>query len=358
LRQTHCIEQRRSAGGVISYRAKVRIKGARPVSKSFRRRTDAVKWIESQRTALREGRDFPAVLSRRYTLAEAIDRYEREVLPRKPRTAGYQKPQLAWWRRQLGHLLLADVTAGAISEARARLATEPGRTHRARGPATANRYMAVLSHVLAIADREWEWVDQNPARRLGKLPEPRGRQRFLSAEECNTLLQTCVDLGHADLHDVVLLAMSTGMRRNEILWLRVAQVDIERGLIQLTDTKNGDSRGVPLAGRAHERLRLRVDRCDRRDALLFCGQTGVTPLDIRKPWYAVLKRAGFADLRLHDLRHTAASLLAKGGASLQEVGAVLGHKSPAMTKRYTHFAVSHVQKIVADMNSEVFPHVP
>ncbi|MBK7742775.1 MAG: site-specific integrase [Betaproteobacteria bacterium] len=278
------------------------------------------------------------------------------MLPRKPRTAGFQKQQLLWWRRQLGHLLLTDVTTGAISEVRARLTSNPGAPVDLEVPRPPID-MAVLSHVLGVADREWEWIANNPVRRLRKLPEPRGRQVFLSVRECATLLQTCLDLRHTDLHDVVLVALPTGMPRNEILWLSAAQVDVERGLIRLTDTKNGEPRGVPVAGRALERLQARVGQCDRPDALLFCGQTGTTPFDIRKPWYAVLKHAAFADLRFHDLRHTAASLLAEGGASLQEVGAVLGHKSAAMTKRYTHFATTHLAQVVATMNTRNFPGV-
>ena len=153
-----------------------------------------------------------------------------------------------------------------------------------------------------------------------------------------------------DLHDVVVLACSTGMRRNEILWLRFDQIDVERGMIYLYDTKNGERRGVPLAGTALELMRQRVQLKKNDDDLIFAGETGVTPFDIRKPWYAALKQVGQQGLRIHDLRHTAASFLAKNGASLPEIGGVLGHKSPVMTKRYAHFADSHLRGVVAAMN--------
>src|SRR5207253_549052 len=150
-----------------------------------------------------------------------------------------------------------------------------------------------------------------------------------------------------DLSVVVTLAISTGMRRNEILALRPQQVDVVRGMIYLYDTKNGEQRGVPLTGAALELMRQRMQHKEDDHDLIFAGKTGVTPFDIRKPWYQALAGATLRDVRFHDLRHTAASFLAKNGASLPEIGAILGHKSAVMTKRYAHFADSHLRDVVA-----------
>ena len=116
--------------GAVTFRAKVRLKGAPPECASFKRKTDAVKWAQSTEVAIREGRYFKTAAAKRCTLAEAIDRYVREILPRKPRTAKFQARQLAWWRTELGHLFLADVTASAISEARAKLQVVVARRER------------------------------------------------------------------------------------------------------------------------------------------------------------------------------------------------------------------------------------
>jgi integrase len=343
------IERRVRGDGTTVYRARVRLDGARPVAATFARLTDAKRWAEKTATEIRQGRYFRDELARQHTLAEAIDRYVAEVLPRKPRTAPFQARQLAWWRARLGHLRLIDLSASAIVGARAQLMREPGNNKRTRGPSTANRYMAVLSHVLSIAVREWEWLECNAARKLSKLREPRGREVFLSAEECERLLSACraVDVR---LHIVVLIALSTGMRRSEILRLRRDQVDFTRGYLYLDDTKNRERRGVPLVGPAREALRAWMDQLDSRLQLVFAGRTGRTPFDIRKLWYRARQDAGFPGVRIHDLRHSAASLLAKDGASLPEIGAILGHKSPAMTKRYAHFAASHLQEVVSRMN--------
>ena len=185
------IEHRIAPNGALTYRAKVRLKGAPAAYATFARKTDAKKWAQATEAAIRDGRYFKTAAAKRCTLAETIDRYAREILPRKPRTAKFQARQLAWWRAELGHLFLADVTTSAISGARAKLLLPPRRGKRARGPATANRYMAVLSHLLTVAVREWELLDGNSARKLSKLKEPRGRERFLSEEECGRLLAAC-----------------------------------------------------------------------------------------------------------------------------------------------------------------------
>ena len=114
-------ETRTTPDGTTTYRAKVRLKGARQISASFARKTDAKKWAQDTESAIRDGRYFKSSAAKRYTFAEAVDRYVREVLPDKPRTGPFQKRQLDWWRAELGPLFLADVTASVISEARTRL---------------------------------------------------------------------------------------------------------------------------------------------------------------------------------------------------------------------------------------------
>lgn len=120
---------------------------------------------------------------------------------------------------------------------------------------------------------------------MSKLKEPRGRECFLSEEECGRLLAACQRSSKHDLYDVVVLALSTGMRRNEILSLRFEQLDVSRGMLYLSDTKNGERRGVPLAAAALALMWQRSTLKGKDNDLLFAGKTGVTPFDIRKPWY-------------------------------------------------------------------------
>jgi hypothetical protein len=156
------IETRRALTGAVTYRAKVRLKGAPPACASFTRKTDATKWAQSTEVAIREERYFKTAAAKRCTLADTIDRYVREVLPRKPRTAKFQARQLAWWRKELGHLFLADVTPapsrGSLEAARA-----AGAGKRAAGgpPPTA----VAVSPTSSTSPCAWEWLETNAAQK-------------------------------------------------------------------------------------------------------------------------------------------------------------------------------------------------
>lgn len=296
---------------------------------------------------------------RRLTLADLVDRYIEEVLPEHPKTEKNQVVHLKWWRREIGDRPLDEVRPALLVECRNKL--RQGATSRGarRSPATVNRYLATLSRVFTLAVREWEWLDQSPMHRLSKLREAPGRSRYLSTDECGRLLCACRRSPNRDLYLAVVLAISTGARRMEVIGLRWRDMDLDRGLITLHVTKNGLSRSIPLQGLALELVRHR--KCHRRcDAaggtdLLFPGRRNPhKPADLRVCWANALKAAGIRDFRWHDLRHTAASYLAMHGATLMEISEILGHRSLNMVKRYAHLSVAHTTAVVARMNEGVF----
>lgn len=202
---------------------------------------------------------------------------------------------------------------------------------------------------------EWGWLESNPVQRVTRPQEPRGRVRFLSEEERERLLKACQESSNLSLYCAVVLALSTGARRAEIMGLRWPQVDLNRGLVVLHETKNGEIRSLPLAGLALGLMRERskVRRIDTDLVFPSCIHP-LQPADLRAPWELALKRAGIEAFRWHDLRHSAASYLAMGGASLAEIAEVLGHKTLAMVKRYAHLSDSHVAGVVARMNQQIF----
>ncbi|MCB1820422.1 MAG: site-specific integrase [Candidatus Competibacteraceae bacterium] len=288
-------------------------------------------------------------------MADLIDRYARDVFPRKaPRNAKVQAAQLTWWKDYIGHHPLADITPPLVAEWRDKLVNGYPGTER-RGPATVNRYLAALSHCLTVAVKEYQWLPDNPLRKVAKPPEPRGRVRFLSDEERTRLLTACEASANPFLYPVVVLAISTGMRQGEIMRLEWRDVDLQRGWIVLRQTKNGEQRGIPLMGKArallqeHARLRKRLDT-----PLLWPGREPQKPMDLRKAWEAALQQADIEDFTFHDLRHSAASYLAMNGASLNEIAEVLGHKTLAMVKRYAHLSETHTTGVVASMNERIF----
>ena len=340
------IRNRTNNDGSTSYRVDVRLKGFPAQRASFRRITDAKKWAQQTEAAIREGRYFKTTEARKHTLAEAIDRYKDSVLPAK-RDHKKQSAQLDWWRNELGAYTLADVTPSLLGEARDTLS-------KGRSPATVVRYIAALSHVFTIAVNEWEWLENNPMRKVRKPKEPRGRVRILSDDERKALLEACKNSNNQYLHAIVVLALSSGMRQGEIMNLRWQDVDIEKGFIVLHETKNNERRSVPLTSYAHELLKehSKLRRLD--TDLLFPGKNPKKPVFIRAPWVEAVKEAKIENFRFHDLRHSAASYLAMNGATLAEIAEILGHKTLQMVKRYSHLTEQHTAKVVAKMNKQIF----
>jgi integrase len=174
--------------------------------------------------------------------------------------------------------------------------------------------------------------------------------RFLSDEERDALLSACKASSNPWLYTCVVVALSTGMRKGELMGLHWRDVDLQAGRITLRETKNGQIRVVPLAGPALALLRehAKVRRLD--TDLLFPGARKGSPVDLRTPWETALKRAGIENFRWHDLRHSTASYLAMNGASLAEIAEVLGHKTLAMVKRYAHLSEAQTADVVGRMN--------
>jgi len=329
------------------YRVQVRLKGHYR-SATFPTLTQARRWATQTEQAIYEQAHFPVTEASRHTLRELLARYEREVLPRKrPGTQVHQAHQLAWWTQQLGPLRLDQLTPARLTACRERLAE-------IRAPATVNRYLAVLSHALNVAVQEWGWLEASPLRRVRRLREPQGRVRWLDDAERQRLLDTCAQSPNRLLLPVVVLALATGARKQELLGLTWREVDWRRERVLLLVTKTGERRSVPLTGRALTELQTlaKVRRLD--TALVFPRRDGRAPLDLRHAWQQAVREAGLTDFRFHDLRHCCASYLAMHGASLVEIAEVLGHKTLQMVKRYAHLAEAHTAQVVARMTASIF----
>lgn len=355
------IDKRIAADGSISWRVRVRKQGYPTRTKSFTRKTDAQAWARQLEAKIDRGQAIPTQEASKRTLADAIDKYLLDVLPHKARNrnAVNVKRHLAWWRDELGAFALSAVTPAAISDARDKLRRaangSKGRGDKTRSPSTVNRYLVALSAVLRVAADEWLWIENTPMAKVKKLGEPRGRVRFLSDKERKALLEACKASDSAMLYPVVVIALSTGMRQGEILGLTWDRVDLKRGTIIIEETKNGERRTVPLVGHAAEvlenyrRTHRRVDT-----KLVFPSKDGKRPAAIQQSWIRAVSRASLEDFRFHDLRHSAASYLAMNGASLTEIADILGHKTLAMVKRYSHLTEQHTTRVVERMNNAVF----
>jgi len=356
------IEKRVSHDGATHYRARIRMKGHRPMSKTFPRKSDAQAWAQKMEERIRQGEVYAAAEMR--TLADLIERYVGLEVPKKGRNGKDVKRHLDWWRETYGHLFLRDVTPAILAEGRDRLLQEPPQGHRyqsreparaTKTPATVTRYMAHLSHAFTVAVQEWEWLDASPMQKVRKPQKNNARVRFLDDTERECLLRACRESLCPYLYPVVVIALSTGARYSEVMHLRWKDIDLERGIARLEHTKNRDRRALPLTHHALEVVRELRDQHKRTDTdLLFPRADGQAPIELRKHWNRAVREAGIEDFRFHDLRHTAASYLAMNGATLAEIADVLGHRTLQMVKRYAHLSDQHTASVVERMNRRMF----
>lgn len=189
-------------------------------------------------------------------------------------------------------------------------------------------------------------------RRAKLLEENNKRLRYLSKEECLTLISVC----DKHIKPIVITALNTGMRKGEILSLKWDNVDLKHGFILLDKTKNGDRSEIPI----NETLRATLAGIVRRLDLpyvFFNPETEKAFTNIPGSFNSALRRAGIKDFTFHDLRHTFASHLVMAGVDLTTIRELLGHKTLTMTLRYAHLAPSHKVKAVniLDDNSTFSP---
>jgi len=350
------IKKRETNNGKVHYRVQIRLKGFPSQSATFKTKTHAKQWAQKTEAAMREGRYFKTIESKRHTLGDMVDRYVKNHIKEDSRYHKDIKRQLQWWKIQIGDYLLSDVTPALIVELREKLLNEETETRGLRSPSTIVRYMAALSKSFSIAIKEWGWQDDPPMRKVTKPKEPKGRVRYLSESERANLLKVCKESDNKYLYTIVVLALATGMRKSEIMNLTWDDVDLysQRIILKDTDTKNSEYRNVPIKHLALDLLKelSKIKRIDTN--LLFPGKFPDRPAYIRRPWNNALKTANIKDFRFHDLRHTAASYLAMNGASMAEIADILGHKTLQMSKRYSHLSEPHKAKVIEDMNAKIF----
>ncbi|MHC4277820.1 MAG: tyrosine-type recombinase/integrase [Planctomycetota bacterium] len=217
-------------------------------------------------------------------------------------------------------------------------------------PATVNRLMATLKHMLGKAV-DWGMVGEDALktiRRVKPLKTPPGRLRYLSQEDCQALIEAC----SIHLKPIVMTALNTGMRRGEILGLRWEQVDLKHGFILLDITKNGERREIPI----NATLRATIEAIPHglESKYVFFDRNGNPFKDVKKSFHTALKRAGIRDFRFHDLRHTFASHLVMAGEHIVTVQELLGHKTLTMTLRYAHLAPDHKVKAVMSLDERLW----
>lgn len=214
------------------------------------------------------------------------------------------------------------------------------------GPGVANRCLALLSKMFNLAEI-WKYrpLNSNPCRHIARYPE-RSQDRYLSPAEFERLASALSQTQHENSENPFVLAaiqllIFTGARLGEILSLRWDWVSIEQAQIVLPDSKTG-KKTIYLSAPAREVL-AKLPRIAGNPHVIAGTRTGAALVNLRKPWGRIRKRAELEDLRLHDLRHSFASIGVTYGLSLPMIGKLLGHSQAATTERYAHLAADPVR---------------
>lgn len=311
------------------WQAQVRRRGVKPRCKSFDTKLEAEKWardLEAQVDRFGAAPDTKILEST--TLGQLLERYQREISPSK--RGSVQEIQRIDVLR--GHDLAYRTMIGLSQQDIASFRDE---RLQSVAPSTAVRELAILSHVLEVAIRDWGLPLARNVVKLVRRPVIRNeRSRRLTGDEEQRLLDGC-DAGQIPYFKTLLiLAIETGMRRGEILGLRWSDISHNRRVITLAMTKNGSGREVPLSQRAFDALMEWKSRTNVDQSTVFPMTAGA----LEQAWRRLLIRSGIKALRFHDLRHEGVSRLFERGLNMIEVGSISGHKELRMLKRYTHLS--------------------
>jgi len=332
-----------------SWKAVIRKAGWPLQTKTFRTKRDAEDWARRSEDEMVRGAYIQRAMADRMTVSSAIERYLTEVVPTKrPTSQAADKRRARVLIKHLGKYSLAALTPEVIAKFRdLRLAGEDRKDEcgdpRPRTNNTVRLDLALLGHMYTIAIKEWGvGLPANPVANIRRPAPGPGRNRRLTKKEETKLLEAVDAYSNPMMSWLVRIALETGMRFSEIASLRRIQVDLNRRIVRLLQTKNTQPRTVPLSIAATELFRAALNNPVRPidTDLIFYGEPGRDgkrrPYRFDRMWQKIKRDVGIVDLHFHDLRHEAVSRLVEAGLSDQEVSAISGHKSMQMLKRYTH----------------------
>ncbi|MEY4642152.1 MAG: hypothetical protein RLZZ227_2146 [Pseudomonadota bacterium] len=215
-------------------------------------------------------------------------------------------------------------------------------TTRLRGaaPSSANRLLILTRYIFNLALR-WEvpGLTVNPCKAIPLLQENNKRERFLSAPEVRSLIHEVRSSPYAMLQFIVSMLILTGARKREVLDARWSDFDLDRRLWRIPISKSGKSRHVPLS-EAAAKLLHDLSHNKSSEWVFANPDTGTPFVSIYYSWNTCRLRANLPDIRMHDLRHSFASMLVNAGRTLYEVQQILGHRNVRTTERYAHLSPS------------------
>lgn len=316
------------------WEARVRREG-QTLSHSFSTKADARAWAVIIESEIERGVFIDRTEAEKNTLGDLFKRYLTEVSSQKKGHNSERYRLISLQQDPIAKLKVAGLSGKTMAGWRDKRLKEVSGS-------TVNRDLNLISHVINVARKEWGIHVENPVSMIRRPPENRARSRRLAVGEEERLLaeleltarSECGTYEAGGTHNpwmrpLVILALETAMRRSELLALRWEDAFLADRYVRLHDTKNGESRDVPLSTRAHAILNSLPRHISGR---VF----PITADAVKKSFTRAVARAGLGDFHFHDLRHEATSRIAEKLDNVLELSAVTGHKTLTMLKRYYH----------------------
>lgn len=339
--------QKVGTGEATKYRVQIRKRGFLAQSKTFTTEVAAEKWRKDMLETMKSGKPGE-IAATQHTVSELIERYISKTNPPSAKIA-----HLEWWESEIGFMMLGAVTPQVIGDLLDDLAgsnvvlggTVIRKSDKQRSPATVNRYHSSISSVFKYAThRKVSWMQDNPAH-FSQMKEANGVERFLDNDERIDLLAECKKSTWDGLYPLVLMALTTGARKGNLLNLRWRDIDLSKGEVHFEHTKNGKALSAPLMGETLAVLKQRAKVRNISSDLVFPA-----PNNPSKPygnsnlhWRRAVDAANLkAHFRFHDLRHTAGSYLAQANVNQATIMAAMGHTTLEASQRYMHLSTDHI----------------
>jgi integrase len=312
--------------------------------KQFRRSTGTTNRKLAQRIydkvkgEIAENRWFEKLPGEEKTLREMMAKYLKEHSARNKTPKSYDRDiELAnHLIGSFGDSMLTEILPKNISEYKVK------RRDEGASPRTINYELALMSHAFNLAIREWEWLRDNPVRKVSREKVNNMRERWLTFEEEEKLIDASLQW----LQKLIIFSVETGLRQGEVLNIQWPQVDLFRKTITILEQKNNAKDVLPLNERALEVLKAKAKIRHLKSNYVFYNKNGnsIRVSNLHRALYSALKRAGLSDLKWHDLRHTFATRLVQAGVDLYTVQKLGRWKEIKMVQRYAHHYPESLRK--------------
>ena len=338
------------------WRAEVRRRGYKPVYRTFDTKQQAEKWARRIESEMDAGSFIDRTESERTTLREALERYQREIVPEKRYPQQERQRIKRWLENDLSYRTLASLRGADFAKYRDQRRTA------GRAENTIRLELQVISHLFEIARKEWGMEAlMNPLKNIRKPSGSKARDRRLRPGEFEKLHGLLSATGNPWAAPAFELAVETSLRQGALFGVQWEWLDLGSRMLRFPSEARGtDNKGVPAVlplsrravtvfrhlaaiaeGSEARLLRCQVGPCDVVPEKLTGRVFGTTTNAVLCVWKRVLQQASLEapeikTLRWHDLRHEAASRLFEKGLHPMEVASITGHRSMQMLKRYTH----------------------